>query len=333
MAETKLRWGILSTARIGRQRFIPGVRNSQQSEVVAVGSRDIAAARQFAADLDIPKSHGSYEELLADPDVDAVYISLPNLLHREWTIRAADAGKHVMCEKPHARRRRDAEEMAVACRAAGVLLMEAFMYRHHPQHTRVFELVGEGVIGNPVMIRASFSYAMGADRREGRDVRVQPELEGGSLMDVGCYAVNAARYLFGAEPLEVAAQQRVDPALGVDTLFAGTLRFPGDRLAQIDGGFDAAGTQRYELAGAKGLIHVERAYLPGETPGQVHVITGGERRVVESAAADQYALEADHMARSIRAGRLLEPAEDGVQQAAVIEALYESAATGRAVRL
>jgi predicted dehydrogenase len=195
------------------------------------------------------------------------------------------------------------------------------------------ELVREGAVGDPVMIRASFSYAMGTDRRQARDVRVQPELEGGSLMDVGCYAVNAARYLFGAEPVEVAAQQRVDPALGVDTLFAGTLRFPGDRLAQIDGGFDAAGTQRYELAGAKGLIQVQRAYLPGDAPGQIHVVTGGERRVLESAAADQYALEADHMARSIRAGRLLEPAEDGTKQAAVIEALYESAATGRAVRL
>jgi predicted dehydrogenase len=150
-------------------------------------------------------------------------------------------------------------------------------------------------------------------------------------MDVGCYAVNAARYVFGAEPVEVSAQQRVDPILGVDTAFAGLLRFPGDRLALIDGSFDVAGTQRYEVAGPKGLIQLERAFLPGDGPAPIHIQAGSERRSEQSAAADQYALEADHFVRSVRAGRLLPPAEDGVAQAAVIEALYESASTGRAV--
>jgi predicted dehydrogenase len=330
---SKLRWGILSTARIARTRFIPGVRAGVESEVVAVASRDEARARQFAQELSIPGAHGSYEALLADPQVDAVYIGLPNSLHPEWTIRAAAAGKHVLCEKPVARRRADAERMAAAARQAGVVLMEAFMYRLHPQHRRVFQLIEEGAIGDPVFVRASFCFAMPAERRAARDVRVQRELEGGGLMDVGCYAVNAARYLFGAEPVEVSAQQRVDPDYGVDTAFAGVLRFPGDRLALIDGSLDAAGTQYYEVAGAKGLIRAERAFLPGDGPAPLQIQTGGERRSEQSEAAEQYGLEADHFARSVRAGRLLPPAEDGVAQAAVIEALYESAATGHAIRL
>ncbi len=152
-------------------------------------------------------------------------------------------------------------------------------------------------------------------------------------MDVGCYAVNTARYIFGAEPVEVSAQQRKDPRFGVDTAFAAVMRFPGDRLTVVDGSFDVSGTQRYEVAGPKGVIQVEKAYLPGDAAGQVVVAAGGARRVEESEAADQYALEADHFARSVQVGRLLAPAEDGVAQAATIEALYESADTGRAVRL
>ncbi|MGH2351779.1 MAG: Gfo/Idh/MocA family protein [Chloroflexota bacterium] len=347
MADRPLRWGILSTARIARQRFIPGVRAGAEGEVAAIASRDGAKAQQAAAELGIPRAHGSYEALLADPDVDAVYIGLPNGLHPEWTVKAAEAGKHVLCEKPVARRAVDAERMAGACRRAGVLLMEAFMYRLHPQHARVLELVRQGAIGTPVFVRASFCFNMDAGRRglgDGEsnrlagqraagDVRLQAELEGGALMDVGCYAVNAARYVFGAEPVEVSAQQRVDPAFGVDTAFAGVLRFPGERLALIDGSFDAAGPQRYEVGGSGGLVLVERAFLPGEAPAQIHVTAGGQRRTEEIPAADQYALEADHFARSVRAGQLLPPAEDGVAQARVIEALYRSADTGQAVRL
>jgi predicted dehydrogenase len=172
------------------------------------------------------------------------------------------------------------------------------------------------------------------EARRGRpDVRVQAVLDGGAFMDVGCYALNAARYLFGAEPVGVAAQQRIDPAFGVDTAFAGVARFPGERLALIDGSFDAAGTQRYEIAGPAGLIAVERAFLPGTAPGVIDVLQGGERRTERLAAVDQYALEADHFARSVRQGRLLPPAEDGRAQTAALEALYRSAETGQAVGL
>ena len=327
------RWGILSTARIARTRFVPGVRAGTEGRVAAIASREQARAEAAARELGIPLAHGSYEALLADPGIDGVYVGLPNGLHPEWTIKAAQAGKHVLCEKPAARGRADAQRMVDACRAAGVVLMEAFMYRLHPQHARVRELIEQGTIGEPAFVRASFCFHMAPERRAQRDVRLQPELEGGALMDVGCYAINAARYVFGAEPVEVSAQQRVDPEFGVDTSFAAVLRFPDDRFAVIDGSFDVSGTQRYEIAGPGGTILVERAFLPGDAPAAIHVSTGRERRTEEVAAVDQYALEADHFARSVRAGGLLPPVEDGLTQATVIGALYESAETGKAVRL
>src|SRR5688500_14640615 len=311
----KLRWGILGTAKIARRAFIPGVRNGAEGTLDAVASRDAARAADYARELSIPRSHGSYEALLDDKELDAVYIPLPNGMHAEWTERAARAGKHVLCEKPAARRRADAERMAAACCSAGVILMEAVMYRHHPQHARALELIRGGDIGEPVFVRASFCFTFSPDRRAEGDHRLEPDQEGGGLMDVGCYAVNAARFIFGAEPVEVSAQQRVDPQFGVDTAFAGVLRFPGDRLAVIDGSFDVSGTQRYEVAGPKGVLAVERAYLPGPGPTQIVVAAGGRREVVEVPGADQYALEADIFARSVREGRLLSPAEDGVAQA------------------
>ncbi|HET7769595.1 MAG TPA: Gfo/Idh/MocA family oxidoreductase [Chloroflexota bacterium] len=328
-----LRWGILGTAKIARRAFVPGVRNGAEGEIVVVASRDAQRAAEYAAELSIPQSHGSYEALLEDEEVDAVYIPLPNGMHAAWTERAARAGKHVLCEKPAARRRADAERMAAACRQAGVILMEAFMYRHHPQHARALQLIREGAIGEPVFVRGSFCFTFSPERRAEGDHRLEPEQEGGGLMDVGCYAVNAARFLFAAEPVEVSAQQRVDPQFGVDTAFAGVLRFPGDRLAVIDGSFDVSGTQRYEVAGPKGVLQVEKAYLPGPGATQIVVAAGGKRDVIEVDGADQYAHQADLFARSVRAGKLEAPAEDGVLQAAVIEALYESAETGRAVKL
>jgi xylose dehydrogenase (NAD/NADP) len=331
MNEQPLRWGIMSTARIARSRFIPGVRAGSEGVVVAIASRDEARAQQVATELAIPRAYGSYEALLADPQVDAVYIALPNGLHPEWTIKAAEAGKHVLCEKPAACRAADARRMVEACRRAGVVLMEAFMYRLHPQHARVRELIQQGVIGLPMIIHASFCFSMPPERRAAGDVRLQPELDGGALLDVGCYAVNAARLLFGEEPVLALGQQRIDPQLGVDTSFAGILRFPGDRLALVDGSFDTAGPQRYELAGPQGTIAVERAYLPGPGPARIEIVERGQHRVEEVPPVDQYALEADHFARSVRAGRLLPPAEDGLQQALAIEALLASAETGQAV--
>jgi D-xylose 1-dehydrogenase (NADP+, D-xylono-1,5-lactone-forming) len=330
MAERRLRWGVIGTARIGRNLFVPGVKAGALGEVVAIGSRSADTARSVADELGIPTAYGSYEEVLADQDVSAVYIPLPNSLHAEWTIKAAEAGKHVLCEKPLARTAADAERMQRACASAGVVLMEAFMWRHHPQHARVQELLAGGAIGVPRLVRGSFTYPIAPDPT---NVRLQAGLEGGSLMDVGCYPVNVARWAFGAEPLEVSAQQVVSPEYGVETAFAGVLRFPGDCMAAIDSSFHVAGKGEYEIHGSEGRLIVDRAYRPDERPGRITIVRGQTQRVEEVPAANQFAAEADHFARSVQAGRLLAPAEDGVAQAHVIAALYESAESGRSVSL
>jgi predicted dehydrogenase len=332
VAERPFQWGILGAANIARRHFVPGVQAGREGQVLAVAARDGERARAFASDLGIPRAYGSYDALLADPEIDGVYIGLPNGLHPEWTIRAAAAGKHVLCEKPLSRRASDVERMAAACAAAGVILMEAFMWRHHPVHARVKELLAAGEIGEPVVVRGVFSFAMDPDRRT-QDVRTNAVLDGGSFMDVGCYALNTARFLFDAEPIEVTALQRTDPALGVDTSFAGLARFPGDRLALMEGSFDANGPQRYEVGGSLGTIVVEPAYNAANDSPTILVNARGDHRVVEVPRTNQFAEEADHFARSARAGRLLPPAEDGRAQARSVEALYRSAETGQAVRL
>lgn len=333
MAQQPFRWGILSAANIARKRFVPGVQTTSDGVVAAVAARDLARAEAFACELEIPQAYGSYEALLADPDIDGVYIGLPNSMHTEWTVKAAEAGKHVLCEKPLSRRASDVEQMVAACDAAGVVLMEAFMYRHHPQHARVRELIASGVIGEPAIVRASFTYAMPDERRTAPDVRVQAGLDGGAFMDVGCYALNAARLLFDAEPVEVTALQRKDPELAVDTLFAAVVRFPGDRMALIDGSFDTTSTARYEVSGFDGAILVEKAFQPERLPSEITIVTRGERRTETIPGADQMGLEASHFAKSVRAGKLLAPAENGLAQARALEALYRSAETGQSVRL
>ncbi len=325
-------WGIVSTAHINRL-VIPPAQESDRVDLIAVASRDDARAEEYARTWGIERAYGSYEALLEDPDVEAVYISLPNSLHCEWSIRALEAGKHVLCEKPLSRRVAEVEQMIAACADAGVVLMEAFMYRHHPQHTRVRQLLADGAIGEPAVMRASFHFAMDDERRGRPDVRVQKSLDGGAFMDVGCYALNAVRYLLDAEPVEVTALQRLDPALGVDTTFAAVLRFPGDRIALIDGGFDANGPSRYEISGFGGAITAEQAFQPDPARAILTLVRRGERTVEEIPGVDQYGLEADHFAQSVRAGRLLPPAENGLAQARALEALYQSAETGQSVRL
>jgi predicted dehydrogenase len=216
---TSLRWGILSTADIGRRKVIPGIRKAARCEIVAIASRDAAQARRVADELGIPTAHGSYEALLADPDVDAVYIPLPNHLHAEWTIAAARAAKHVLCEKPLAMTAADAERMAEVCAAEGVRLMEAFMYRHHPAWVAAMEVVASGRIGRLRAVQSWFSYY----NDDPANIRNQLEAGGGALFDIGCYSVNLSRMLFGAEPIRVSAGIVRDPALGVDTLTSAIL--------------------------------------------------------------------------------------------------------------
>src|SRR5437016_325986 len=219
-------WGIISTADINR-KLIPGAQASPRVELIAVASRDQRRADDYAREWGIERAYGSYDELLEDDDIEAVYISLPNSLHCEWSIRCVDTGKHVLCEKPMSRHARDVEEAFDAAERADRILMEAFMYRHHPQAVRLEQLVGEGAIGELRLVRSCFSYAL----YDPSNIRLRRDVEGGSLMDVGCYCVSGSRLLCG-EPEQVFGEQVIGPS-GTDWVFAGTLRFPRDLLAQI----------------------------------------------------------------------------------------------------
>src|SRR5881398_272906 len=215
-----VKWGILSTADINR-KVIPGVHVSEKAELIAVASRDLLRAEEYAREWEIDRAYGSYEALLEDADVEAVYISLPNTLHCEWSIRAVEAGKHVLCEKPMSRHVGDVESAFDAAERNGRILMEAFMYRHNPQTKRLRQLVDEGAIGDLRLVRSCFSYSL----YDAANIRLRTEVEGGSLMDVGCYCVSGSRLLAG-EPGQVYGQQFVGPS-GTDWVFTGTMHFPG----------------------------------------------------------------------------------------------------------
>ena len=282
-----LRWGLLSTARIN-DAFLAGVAESPTADVVAVASRDAERGRAYSQAHGIASAHGSYEALLDDPAVDAVYISLPNGLHLDWTERALRAGKHVLCEKPLGR---DPGAVAAAFDLAerqGLQLREAFMYRHHPQTVRLAELVAGGAIGTLRSIRSSFSFVLS----DPDDVRLSGDLEGGALLDLGCYCVSASRLLAG-EP-ESAAGVRVAGGRGVDVSFAGAMRFPGEVIAAFDASFQAADGSWLELAGDAGVLRVEDPWHI-HTPGIVHRDARGERRI-EISPANSYRLEAEDLA-------------------------------------
>jgi predicted dehydrogenase len=316
-----LNWGLLSTARINAQ-FLGGCAGSDEVTVVAVGSRDEARAREYADQHGIERAHGSYEALLEDPDVDAVYISLPNSMHLDWTERALRAGKHVLCEKPMGR---DPAAVAAAFALAAeqdLVLMEAFMYRHHPQTRRLTELVHEQAIGPVRLIRATFGF----DLMDPSDPRLARELDGGALMDVGCYCVNAARLLAG-EPTEVTAQQQ-QGGDGVDLQLVGTLRFAGGELGLFDCSFASAPRDELEVVGEQGSLFLDDPWH-GREPVIERRSAGAVERV-SVPTANAYQLEAENFAAAVdgEAEPLLGRA-DAVGQAATIEALYSAATSGR----
>jgi predicted dehydrogenase len=326
MPERKLRWGILSTAHIGRAAVIPAIQASRNGEVRAVASRDRERAREFAAELGIPQSYGSYEALLEADDVDAVYIPLPNSLHCEWTLRSAQAGKHVLCEKPLAATAAECEEMDRAARAKGVLLLEAFMYRFHPRTERVVDLVRRGAIGPPRALRSSFTFRV----RRSDDIRLRKDLAGGALMDVGCYCVNVSRTLAGAEPVEVQAFASWADS-GVDAQMAGTLRFESGLLAQFDCAVTIERREGYEVAGPDGHLAVGAgAFLPGieETAIEEHHGRSGRSTHIVP-GADEYRLMVEHFADAVlEGGSVRYPATEAAANLRVIEALYRSARSG-----
>jgi predicted dehydrogenase len=324
----KLRWGILSTADIARGKVVPGMRTSPRSEVVAIGSRDEARARAAAAELGIPRVHGSYEALLADPEIDAVYIPLPNHLHLEWTLAAARAGKHVLCEKPLALTAADAERMVEACERAGVRLMEAFMYRLHPSWVAVRELVASGRIGRLVTVQSWFGYY----NDDPANIRNILEAGGGALYDIGCYCVNLSRMLFGGEPTRVAAAIERDPADGTDIVTHGLLVFEGG-IASFACSTRTETDQRVHLYGTEGRISFDIPFnVPPDRPTHVRVVQGGEPPVnpaVETLTfetADPYGVEAEAFASAVLDGTPTPvPPQDAIANLRVIERLFEAA--------
>jgi D-xylose 1-dehydrogenase (NADP+, D-xylono-1,5-lactone-forming) len=320
-----VRWGFLSTANINA-KLLAGASQSDRVQVVAVASRDAARAEAYATQHGIERAHGSYEALLDDPEVDAVYISLPNSMHVDWSVRALEAGKNVLCEKPLSRHPDEVERAFDAADRAGRLLMEAFMYRHNPQTKRLQDLVGEGAIGRLRLIRAAFSFPLA----DSPNVRLDPALDGGGLMDVGCYCVSGARLLAG-EPVQVYGEH-VAATTGVDDVFTGSMRFSGDVLAEIDCGLALPMRDELEAIGEKGSIFLDDPWHCRKPVLELRSAEGAEQIALEP--VDSYRLELENMSDAI-SGRaeLLLGRDDAVGQARAMEALYRAAAEGVPVAL
>ena len=326
-----MRWGVLGAANIAVRAVIPALQRSQSSTVVAIASRTVAKARTAADATGVERAYGSYEALLDDPEIEAVYIPLPNHLHVPWAIRAADAGKHVLCEKPIALNAAEARTLLAARDRTGVQIAEAFMVRSQPRWHAVREMVREGRIGELKVVAAHFSYS----RRDPGDVRSRVEWGGGALLDIGCYPVMLSRWLFGAEPVEVMAALERDPELKIDRLGSAVLRFANGQAT-----FTCAGQlvpwQRMQLFGSRGRIDVPIPFnIRGTDVSRVFVDDGRDLQgtgieTIEFAAADQYLEQVDQFAAAVRGlGAVPMPLEDSVANMAVLDALFRSAASGR----
>jgi D-xylose 1-dehydrogenase (NADP+, D-xylono-1,5-lactone-forming) len=325
-----LRWGVLGAANIARRAVIPAIHTASNGTLVAIASRDKARAQELAQAEKIPTVFDDYAALLASDKVDAVYIPLPNSEHREWTIAALDAGKHVLCEKPLALNAAEAEEMVAAADRNGKVLAEAFMYRHHPLFAKVHELVHSGAIGDLTLIRASFSFVLSRPD----DIRRDAALGGGALMDVGCYGISVARSIVGSEPVDVAAVADWAPN-GVDESFAGVLRFAPDGrppvLATFEASFSAAGGPGYEVIGTTGKIVVRQGFVVRKNEeGEIQLHQGGEISRIFTDVVDQYQVMVEDFGKAVLQNRpLLFPATDGVANMRVIDALVAAAKPAR----
>jgi predicted dehydrogenase len=322
---TPVKWGVLSTANIGMEKVIPAMQASELSPVAAIASRSADRAQEAAESLAIPMAYGSYEELLDDDDIEAVYIPLPNHLHAEWTIKAAEAGKHVLCEKPLAMTSARALEMIDACDAAGVKLMEAFMYRHHPLWVETRRLVEDGAIGELTVVNTVFSY-FNDDPTNIRNIR---EVGGGALYDIGCYAINASRMLFGGEPTEAKSSLRRDETMGIDIVTSAIMRF-GEGTASFVCSTRMEPDQRVDIYGTEGRLTVEIPFnIPPDRATRLFETRGGNPPVAphttvhEIPPADQYAVQADAFSRAIRTDSPVPVApQDAVANLEVIERIF-----------
>jgi predicted dehydrogenase len=326
-----VRWGVLSTASIGVRRVIPALAAADGCAVTAIASRERSRAEAVASTFGIERAYGSYEALLDDPEIDALYNPLPNHLHGEWTLRAAKAGKHVLCEKPLAMDAREARAMVDGCASAGVRLMEAFMYRLHPQWATVRDIVASGRIGDVLAVQTFYAYR----NVDPANIRNIAAYGGGALMDIGCYAINSSRMLFGAEPDRVEALMRRDPSFATDVVTSAVLGF-GDRQAAFTVSTQVEPDQRVHVSGTEGRLLVEIPFnIPPDRPTRLLVTAGGDppvapnTEVMEIPPADQYRIQGEVFARAVVEGAEMPiPPEDSVANMRVIDAVFDAASTG-----
>ena len=322
-----LNWGLLSTARINNA-LIPPLRASKRNKLLAVASRSQENADAYAKEKKIGRAHGSYEALLADPEIDVIYNPLPNHLHAEWTIKAVEAGKHVLCEKPLALSVDEVDAIQAAALKHGRIVAEAFMYRHHPQTLKVQELVQGGALGVIRLVKGSFSFML---NREG-DVRLNPEWGGGSIWDVGCYPISYTRSALGAEPLEVFGQQVTGPT-GIDSTFVGQMRFPNDVYAQFDSSFVIPFHAFVEIVGSEATLSVPNPFKPNENE-KIYLTRDGKTETIKIKGQELYIGEVEDMADAILLGK--EPRvrlDDSRANVQTIRCLLESAQTGKSVKI
>lgn len=327
----RVRWGVLSTAKIGQLKVIPGMQRGTLCEVVGIASRDLGAAEKAARRLGLAKAYGSYQALLDDPAIDAVYIPLPNDLHVPWSLRAIEAGKHVLCEKPIGLSAAEAESLLQASRRApSIKVMEAFMYRFHPQWQRARQIVHDGGIGTLRTIHSFFSYFLD----DPANIRNDPRKGGGGLMDIGCYCVSLSRFLFGREPVRGSAIVEYDPAFGVDRLASGILDF-GDGTSTFTCATQLAPYQRVNIYGTSGRVEIEIPFnAPPDRPCRLWHQRGSEVEEILLPAADQYTIQGDLFSRAVLENTPVPtPLEDAVANMRAIEAIVESGRQGGWVSL
>lgn len=322
----KVRWGVLGVAAIATRKVIPGMRACERAEVVAIASRELSRARDAANALGIRKAHGSYEELLADPEVDAIYNPLPNHLHVPWSAKAAEAGKHVLCEKPIALSSKEAASLIAVRDRTGVRIGEAFMVRTHPQWLRARELARNGALGELRAIVGEFSYF----NRDPNNIRNIRDYGGGALMDIGCYPITMSRFFFGREPSRVCAAIERDPQMGIDRLCSALLDFDTGH-AMFNCGTQLVPFQRMQILGTKARIEIEIPYnIAPDRPTRIFIDDGSQpggrsARVEEFAACDQYATQADAFSKAIQErAEVPVTLEDAIANMAVIEAVFRS---------
>jgi predicted dehydrogenase len=331
MKPDKVKWGVLGVAGIAARKVIPAMQKGEWCEVTAIASRDTRKAQDAAAKLEIPKAYGSYETLLADPEIEAVYNPLPNHLHVPWSIKAAEAGKHVLCEKPISLTVAEAKTLLAARDRCGVKIGEAFMVKTHPQWLRTRELIQRGVIGELRTIVGAFSYF----NRDPQNVRNVSKWGGGALLDIGCYPITTSRWIFGEEPLRVSGVMERDPEFGTDRLTSAIMEFSSGHSA-FTCSTQLVPYQRMEFLGTKGRIEIKIPFnAPNDRPCEILVDDGrdvfGSGITTEMIpTCDQYTIQGDAFSRAIReGGQVPVPLEDAIANMAVIEAIFRSAETGK----